>query len=154
MSLSEQLHETLGPTDAFLAFYIADKGNRWDKIISAIDGSPYSHVELAVPKQDGHQTYYECYTSHQAEGGVRMKRMTLDTGKWVLIPIKTDIEYAMRVFNKEKGRRYDWLGLVTTKVKWLPNSSKQWFCSELVAAMLNLKDCHNYGVKRLWKEYR
>ena len=138
--------------DIYLAFYIAKTGNLWDKTISLVDGTKYSHVELAVVRDDGR---CDCYTSHSAEGGVRAKVLSLNPAKWDLFRINDiDLKYALEVFEREKARKYDWMGLISTKINWFPGSDKRWFCSELVAAMLQIRRPQNQGIKDMlrWAE--
>lgn len=143
-------------TLAYVAFYIANtrvnpKLRLWDKIVSYIDGSPYSHVELAIPLERESSTFM-CYSSSIRDGGVRKKQIELTSEHWILVPVKIDLSRAMAVFNYYEGCGYDLLGLGSTKWKWFPNIPNHFFCSEIVANMLGKIDCSNYGVKRLYED--
>lgn len=139
--------------NTFLAFYIADKEVNpklrfWDKVTCFFDKSPYSHVELAIPRDDG---LFDCYSSSVRDGGVRTKPIDLNTGHWQLMPVTIDLNHAMQVFQAEQGKPYDWLGLISTKYYWFPSRSDAWFCSEICACMCGIWDNGNYGVKRLYE---
>lgn len=135
----------------YAAFYLGKiklnkRAEIWDQIITMIDGSPFSHVELVVPLGNSE---YICYSSSPRDGGVRVKQMKLDPDVWILYPVSLDINFLELIFNAEKGKSYDWLGLIATKVRWFPTSADKWYCSELVAYILNIADYKNYGVKKL-----
>lgn len=143
--------------NTYLAFYLGrnPEATIWDKLITIIDGSPFSHVELAI--KNSLSSYYDCYSSSPRDGGVRHKQMALNPSQWVLVPININLTFAMEIFNIYKGLPYDLWGLATTKVKWLPNRTDKMFCSELVACMYGLPDYSNYGVKKLYnyvKEFK
>lgn len=134
---------------AYLAFYLGrnPEAKFWDNLITIIDGSPYSHVELVIPRSDGQ---YDCYTSSPRDGGVRQKTMLLNPAQWHLVPVNIDIDYALAFFDAQNQHKYDWLGLVTTKLRFLKSSKTKWFCSELCAAMCQIPDSGNFGVKGLF----
>lgn len=136
--------------NAYLAFYLGKnpEAKLWDNVITIIDGSPFSHVELAI--KDPSLPYFDCYSSSPRDGGVRHKQMTLNPSQWRLVPVAIDIDYAMGLFERERGRQYDWLGLATTKLTFLKSSKTKWFCSELCATMCQIPNSGNYGVKRLY----
>jgi hypothetical protein len=76
--------------------------------------------------------------------------MPLNSNQWVLVPIMIDIDLALQLFKKEWGHKYDWLGLITTKLTCLKSSKEKWFCSELCAYMCQIPDSGNFGVSRLY----
>jgi hypothetical protein len=49
-----------------------------------------------------------------------------------------DEELALRASTRDKGKPYDWLGMlrVLALLRWLPRSNSKRFCSEEVASML------------------
>lgn len=134
-----------------LAFYLGNnpEAKPWDRLITVIDGSPFSHVELVIKNPS--LPCYDCYSSSPRDGGVRHKQMALNPSQWVLVPIKIDMDFAMQFFESQKGRKYDWLGLITTKLTFLRSSKNKWFCSELCAAMCQIPDSGNFGVRRLYQ---
>lgn len=139
--------------NTYLAFYIGStRENKltrylWDGIVTKVDGSPYSHVELAVKRDDG---LYNCYSSSYRDKGVRCKVMDLQSGHWELVPVTLDLARALQVFYAEQGKPYDFIGLFSTKHPWWVSKQNAWFCSEICACMCGIYDYSNYGVKRLY----
>ena len=142
--------------EVFLAFFKAKRGNFIDKLIGVVDGSEYSHVELVILRKKGLSTYYDCFSSHVADGGVRTKQMLLNGNKWDLIPVPdtVDLVYAFEFFKENARGKYDYLGLFTTILNWWPHGKKRWFCSELIAAMLQLPHPERTGIKKLYNLYK
>jgi hypothetical protein len=118
-----------------LAFYRADKGKWWDKLIAARTGSRYSHVELVLP--DG-----TCWSASPREGCVRGKRIDLGDGKWDVIGVRlrpdSQIGRMEAFCRQQEGARYDWPGVISIGLSPLPGIQvpQWWFCSEFVAAAL------------------
>lgn len=88
-----------------LAMYKGE-GNFYDKLIRAVTFSKYSHCELVINEL--------CYSSSPRDGGVRVKYINLHDGKWDLFPINGDDQKAREWFIKNVGKKYDWLGAVTS----------------------------------------
>lgn len=139
--------------EVYLAFFKAEMGTWADKLISRVDGCQYSHVELVVKRQDGDRMYYRCYSSHMADGGVRVKNLNLTEERWDLIPVpeKFDLAYALEFFQHNAQGKYDWMGLFSTILNWWPHGKKRWFCSELVSAMMQLPNPQTMGIKKLYQ---
>lgn len=124
-----------------LAFYkgppadLAHRIAHWCTCIFTL--SRYSHVELVI---DG-----VCYTSSARDGGVRAKRIDLESGHWDVVTLPADFRdeaKALAWFRSHLGQRYDWLGVFRFApfLRWLPHRPRQWFCSEAVAAALGFPD--------------
>ena len=114
-----------------LALYKAP-GHWTDKLIRIVTASPYSHCELVI----GH----ECWSASARDGYVRSKSMWLDPAKWDAIDIPGPEPYALHWFTTHAGEKYDWAGVARFILPLLPHRSKQWFCSEAVAAALGLPE--------------
>ena len=140
--------------EVYLAFFKAKEGRLADKLISLVDGSKYSHVELVVRPKHRPSSYFKCYTSHMNDGGVRVKTMFLTPRIWDLVHVDVDLKYALEFFEYNKKGKYDYLGLFTTILNWWPHSKNSWFCSELVAAMLKLDHPERYGIKKLYRHVK
>lgn len=142
--------------EVYLAFFKASKGNLIDKLIGKVDGSPYSHVELVIKRKEGMRTYYDCYSSHMNDGGVRIKQMLLNGNKWDLIPVpeSVNLPYAFTFFKENCLGKYDYLGLFTTILNWWPHGKKRWFCSELIAAMMQMPHPERTGIKDLYNHFK
>lgn len=137
----------------FLAFYRADSETSTflDKTISFIDGSKFSHVEIAVELNNG---LYECYSSSGRDGGVRKKNINLKDNKWVLYEIPEYLltyDRIVKIYDQENKCKYDFFGLLSTKIEYIKGSNSKWYCSEYCAYNLGLKDFNNMGVKDLNK---
>ena len=119
-----------------LAFY-KDKGNFYDTLIKIATLSKYSHCELVI---DG-----VCYSASPREKGVRSKVIDIYSGQWDIIelPNTYDKQYALDLFEREMNKAYDWLGAIKSVVVFLPNHKNKWFCTEIIAAALQL-DNHKW----------
>ncbi|GIU80162.1 MAG: hypothetical protein KatS3mg005_3400 [Bryobacteraceae bacterium] len=118
-----------------LAFYRAEKGKWWDKLIGVRTGSRYSHVELVLPEGT-------CWSASPREACVRGKRIDLGDGKWDVIQVRLRPDShvgRMELFCRDQqGARYDWPGVISIGLSPLPGVQipQWWFCSEFVAAAL------------------
>ena len=133
----------------YLAFYIADHGKLLDRIISVIDGSPYSHCELII--SDHGNKCYDCISSSYRDGGLRRKNIDMSGSHWVLIPVMCDMGYVLRWFNKRRNFKYDYLALFRPEIPGFYNPVYRLFCSEACADMLEPVDPGSYGLKKLYR---
>lgn len=121
------------PAAAWREFVLNTLGH-W--LVCVLTLSRYSHVEL--------QMGGVCYSSSFRDGGVRAKvvRDLATSGRWDLFPVQVDEVAALAQFNKDRGKPYDWVGMlrVCRFLRWLPRSEGARFCSEEVAAMLGDAD--------------
>lgn len=112
-----------------LALY-KGSGNFYDKLIRTVTRSKYSHCELVI---DG-----LCYSSSPRDGGVRMKYIDLTDGKWDVIDVPGEQIWALDWFINNIGRKYDWLGAITSVLPFSLGSKDKFFCSEACAIMMGL----------------
>lgn len=133
----------------YLAFYIADHGKLLDRIISRLDGSPYSHCELVI--NDLGNQCYDCISSSHRDGGIRRKNINLSGSHWVLVPVMFDRGYLERWFDKRQYFKYDYLALLRPKTPVFYNPVYRLISSEACADMLELVDSGNYGIKKLYQ---
>lgn len=96
--------------------------------ISIRSWSKYSHVELVI---DG-----QCYSSSARDGGVRSKTIDLNSGKWDVVEVEGDEQFAMKYVVSRLGNPYDWWGIVRFVIPFVPQKDGQEFCSEIVAGAL------------------
>lgn len=122
-----------------LYFYKGPASDKWHqlahKLICWFTGSPYSHVELTI---DG-----TSYSASARDNGVRGKVIDLSTGRWDVVTLQLDPAQemdALEWFGEHMGQRYDYAGVFRFVIPYLPQRSKQWFCSEACAAALGLTD--------------
>jgi len=102
------------------------KGWLSDILVSIGTMSPITHVELVI---DG-----MCYSSSGLDGGVRVKKIDLNDGKWEVIHITVKHPLAMWAFiNRTLGAEYDFAGIVRFALPFVKSDPDKWFCSEWVA---------------------
>ena len=116
--------------------------------VSWWDNGPYSHCELLAEHLGGDE--YLCYSSSVSDHGVRAKRIVLDHKHWDIIEIDADIGKVHEWFNKNNGKKYDFLGLVGFLIRIIPGEKTRFFCSEAVAAMLGYKDPWRFSPNALY----
>jgi len=126
-----------------LAFY-KGTGTFYDKLIRLVTFSKYSHCELVINGVS--------YSSSPRDGGVRLKIIPFDD-QWDIIEIVGDGVKAINFFNKNVGKKYDLWGAVKTVIPFVQNNSDKWFCSELIAAMLDLPKPRKWKPSDLYRYY-
>ena len=116
-----------------VAFYKAP-GTLTDKLIRHWLRGPYSHCELVFELVDNGPSL--CISSSPRDGGVRSKRIMLDSESWDIVAVDADVAAAWAWAAEHAHEGYDLMGLIG--FAWRPESGEQnkWFCSEAVAAML------------------
>lgn len=92
--------------------------------------SRYSHCELVIEGI--------CYSASARDGGVRAKRIDLNSGRWDVIEINGDDAFALEWFRSHIGAEYDWTGALRFLFPILRHRRGLWFCSEACAAALGL----------------
>jgi hypothetical protein len=135
-----------------VAFY---KGTRpgiaglYNRLTRWLDHGPYSHCELVFG--DG-----ESASASFMDGGVRFKRIGYSSGQWDFVPIPLRYELAARVwFTLHQGAAYDLMGNLNALLGFVPDSTDKWFCSEAIAAALQLTEPWRYkpnGLAAVLKE--
>lgn len=123
-----------------LAFY---KGTRqenpkarlFDRLICwwHLSRGRFSHVELVIPgtRMGGRAT---CASASSRDGGVRSKRITLTTGRWVLVTLPFHPSMpAVDWFDEHEDARYDWRGVAGFVLTWLRDSWSRFYCSRALA---------------------
>lgn len=99
--------------------------------------SRYSHCEAVFGELDatGHAT---CWSASNRDGGVRKKRIKLDSGHWDVFDLpwadELDEAVAENWFIAHEGAGYDWLGNAGFVLPWRTEDREKFFCSEAVAA--------------------
>lgn len=98
--------------------------------------SIYSHSEICFG--DPFAGPVNCLSSTGLEGGVRIKCMQLNPGKWDLIALPSVDESAAWNFLADNiGRPYDLLGCVRSVLPFVSGEHpRKWFCSEVCAAII------------------
>ena len=115
-----------------------------------LDHGPYSHCELVF--SDG-MSASASFMDH----GVRIKFIgytSVDCWDFVDLPEQYELD-ARRWFMKHHGAEYDVMGNINAMFGFVPHSPDKWFCSEAIAASLNLTDPWRYkpnGLAAVLKE--
>lgn len=107
-----------GPSDNF-------KGWLSDLLISIGTWSPITHCELVL--------HGRCYSSSGLDGGVRVKDIDLNSGKWELFEVSANEDEMMRFITETMGSPYDFRGIVQFAIPFVKSNPDEWFCSEWVA---------------------
>ena len=119
-----------------VAFY---KGRKrlFNKLTSWWLRGPYSHCELILEDSEFGSL---CASSSFMDGGVRVKVIALDPEHWDVIDVDGDAAFARQWLNDHAGEGYDTLGLIGFIARVIKQDKRRWFCSEAVAAMLQIPD--------------
>lgn len=118
--------------DMKIAFYKARHGNLYDKIISIITLSKYSHCEIVFPNG-------ECWSSSSRDGGVRCKFINLDN-HWDVFNINKSFDQSTikNWFLDNNQDSYDWFGAFGSTIRLNSSSENKKFCSYVCAIVLGL----------------
>ena len=115
----------------------------WHEAVCLITKSKYSHCELVISElsQDGASAV--CASSSNRDGGVRIARIDLTSGRWDIVDLPASPATVNRVYNwfeLHAGEGYDYLGLLHFLFPRVVGDPRRWFCSEACAAALGLTD--------------
>ncbi|WP_319533439.1 hypothetical protein [uncultured Cohaesibacter sp.] len=124
-----------------LAFY-RGRGRLFDRFVRLWTRSAYSHVEL-VERVVGYGETATAWSSSPRDGGVRSKAITFTADKWELVPVDWAPTDAPGRISLDAGAKYDWLGILLSQIlpiQW--HSDDRWFCSEIIADVLDFPDPH------------
>lgn len=113
-----------------IAFYLAKYGNTYDKAISITTFSKYSHCELVF--SDG-----MCGSASPRDGGVRLKKITLDD-HWHVFDLPTDLDedFIRYWFAVNDDLKYDWIGAIASVVNIDLSSEGKRYCSQICGDLL------------------
>ena len=132
-----------------LAFYKAP-GLLGDKLIRFWTRSKYSHCELIINDI--------WYSSSMRDGGVRQRTSEArPTEHWDFIEIELSHDLALEAlakFDEIKNQPYDLFGILFSQlIKADGHDRGKWFCSEVCAYMLGLKNPHRYSPADLYRRF-
>lgn len=117
------------------AFY-KGKHRLFNRLTAWWDNGIYTHMELVFSDQIAASSSF-------SDGGVRFKSIQFDDSKWdfIELPRKLFNERDARVwFDVNKGRKYDFCGLIRFVADALPENRTRFFCSEACLSALNIKE--------------
>lgn len=120
-----------------MAFY---KGTRpgipgiYNRLVRARGRGPYSHVEICFPGG-------LCASASFSDGGVRFKAMELGDDNWDFIDLPIEwLTAAREWFVVHQGCAYDLWGNVHLTIGFVSDSADKYFCSEAIAAALQINE--------------
>ena len=113
------------------------------RIIQWWTGSSYSHCELVVNGV--------CYSSSAMDGGVRQKKIDINSSKWDVIHLPwANASQVLSYFEATDPHKYGWLGLITSQLFNLNREAEgAQFCSQWCAAALGLPNPASYSPRTL-----
>lgn len=127
------------------AFYIGTRPGYqgiYNRIVKAWEPGDCSHVELIF--SDGMSA-----SSSLMDGGVRFKRIDYDPARWIILDLgdRFNEEYARQWFELrvKEGAKYDLLGQLHFVFSPIRGDALAYWCSEAVAAALQLHESWRYG---------
>lgn len=113
--------------------------------------SRWSHAELVI---DG-----LCYSSSMMDGGVRCKRIDLDSGHWDVVPLgltDAQITKALLWFAAHEGSGYDLGNIARWVFPFIPQHPAQYVCYEAIGEMLDMAGAYRLDADDLhdWAQLR
>jgi hypothetical protein len=126
-----------------VAFYKVQKGDVWGNLIAGYTGlfnrhcPKYCHCEIGFSYPDGWYWYSSASRNHDGTTGTRWISEPLllkHPERWDVYDVleTRSIADMIKMCEEEKGKAYDWLGIVgfVTLFGTL-NSKNKWYCSEI-----------------------
>ena len=111
----------------------------YSKAVQFIDRGAYSHCQLVFT--DGMSA-----SASWMDNGVRFKRIDYNPEHWDFVQLPDHLEdFARSWFEFHEGMPYDLQGNVRFVLPFLPDSTSGWFCSEAIAAALQLYEPYRFG---------
>jgi hypothetical protein len=114
----------------YVAFRRCDPRSIVDRLISWFDRGPFVHAELQL---DG----WQAFAAH-AWTGCEFHRPDYPLGRWAILPVQCNQHDAELACEALKGSHYDYLGVMRFAFPLFHPTSGRWFCSELVARVIDL----------------
>ena len=114
-----------------VAFKRAAGGTVWEKLISFVTRGPYCHVAVIYPGG-------RLFSSDERIGGVGFESADTLNERWDIYNVAGEWFDGLKAWcEQEIGCKYDWIGAILCpwRLRWLHNA--KWFCSEMVATVLN-----------------
>lgn len=116
-----------------LWFYKSDckSAKMLDKVIGIF--SYYSHVEVQF--SDGMS-----FSSSPRDGGCRFKQIEYNPEHWDIVEVEIHPQKEIMIRNhciSKAGYKYDYIGALTSILPFCIQKNKKYFCSEIVANILN-----------------
>jgi hypothetical protein len=138
-----------------LAFYKGRGETRWQRLqdaaIRLATRGRYSHVEL-IAGSSLHGDNACCLSSSGRDGGVREKRILLKPESWDLVELRVDPNEPVGFIRDRLGAGYDYTGILFSHVlAFGGHDESRWFCSEICAAAMGLKNPQRISPQMLFE---
>lgn len=102
------------------------------KLIRWFEGGPYNHCELHFSDDWG--------GSALGTKGVYIRKRLWSKNDWDEYELPAHLEPAARKFIEERvGKSYDWRGILSFLLTFLPISKDKWYCSRLCPAAIGME---------------
>lgn len=127
----------------WIAFY-RGRGRVMDRVIRFATRAPWSHCEL-IRQQDRprHGDRVTCLSACGRHGGVRLKEITLERGKWDIYEVPWARPDTWDRAAAKLGEPYElWPMFLSQLFNFRRHSRGRWYCSELIAYALGLSMPH------------
>jgi hypothetical protein len=113
-------------------------------------GGDSAHCEVLLGDSVLGGGWHECLSSSWLDGGVRVKWMPLPADKWRIYEVPFgSVEEARAWAWKHSGEGYDALGLLGFVIRRVKGLARDWFCSEVAAELMGLRDPWQFDLKLL-----
>ena len=130
-----------------IAFY-KGRSTPYDKLVQWWTKSPYSHAELILEDLGG--GFYLSGSASFRDSGVREKVIYFRPDRWDILEIEVkDEAFSKAWFRTNYGAKYDLWGQLGVIGPVKDNPKKYW-CSEAIAAALQLVDPNKYAPSHLY----
>lgn len=141
-------------SDLHAAFY-RGRGRFWaDTMVKRFTGARFSHCEMVRsdrPLRDGMTA--RCIGASAMDGGVRVKDITFDAGKWVFSPAPWAPANAWDRAMRLEGQPYDVVAILLSNILQLSQHRVDaWTCSELLAHAFDFGPAQTYDPGRVYRD--
>jgi hypothetical protein len=127
-----------------IAFRYDDK-RLFSRLVCLLRGGDSAHCEVAW-KWDG--LTHDCISASFLDGGVRQKVIPMPADKWRIYEIDA-ATLPGDWFRLNVGAGYDVLGLIGIVFPPANHAAQRWFCSEVAADILGLRDPQIFDLRNL-----
>lgn len=103
-----------------------------------------THVEAILEEHENGEVTIA--SASVRDGGVRMKRTTLNPGHWIIVDVpQWDAEKARQWFIEHDGELYDIRGAFASAMPIQWSQKGRWFCNQAVGAAVGLECPEIFG---------
>lgn len=117
----------------------------FSRLVTLLRGGDSAHCEVAW-MWDGAE--HECLSASFLDGGVRLKQIVMPPDRWRVYEVTAEHD-PVAWHEQHDGAGYDLLGLLGIVLPTFGHSRKRFFCSEVVASVLGLREPHIFDLRTL-----